>query len=57
MDELRKQIRDFYGGRAPKVLDPFCGGGAIPFEAMRLVCDVTAAEPEPGRVVRAPLHA
>jgi hypothetical protein len=24
-----QQIREAYGGRAPKVLDPFAGGGAI----------------------------
>lgn len=47
MDELRRQIREFYGGRAPKVLDPFAGGGAIPLEAMRLGCDVTAADLNP----------
>ena len=27
---FRDQIRNAYGGRAPKVLDPFAGGGAIP---------------------------
>ena len=47
MEQLRQQIRDFYGGRAPKVLDPFSGGGAIPFEAMRLGCDVTASDLNP----------
>ena len=36
MDTLRAAIRKFYGGNAPKVLDPFAGGGAIPLEAMRL---------------------
>jgi len=29
------------------VLDPFAGGGAIPLEAMRLGCDVTAADLNP----------
>src|SRR6266849_3486349 len=33
---FRDKIREAYGGRAPKVLDPFAGGGAIPLEAMRL---------------------
>lgn len=47
MDKLRDQIRDFYGGRAPKVLDPFAGGGAIPLEAMRLGCEVTASDLNP----------
>src|SRR5438270_3489255 len=33
---FREKIREAYGGRAPRVLDPFAGGGAIPLEAMRL---------------------
>jgi adenine-specific DNA methylase len=47
MDEFRRMIREFYGGEAPKVLDPFAGGGAIPLEAMRLGCDVTASDLNP----------
>ena len=47
MDEFRAMIREFYGGKAPKVLDPFAGGGAIPLEAMRLGCDVTASDINP----------
>src|SRR5690606_15103981 len=38
LDWFRAEIRKAYGGRAPKVLDPFAGGGAIPLEAMRLGC-------------------
>src|SRR5258708_6229361 len=38
---LQDVIREFYGGCAPRVIDPFSGGGAIPFEAMRLRCEVT----------------
>ena len=44
---FREEIRKAYGGRAPKVLDPFAGGGAIPLEAMRLGCDVTATDINP----------
>ncbi len=44
---FRKKIREAYGGRAPKVFDPFAGGGAIPLEAMRLGCEVTAADINP----------
>jgi len=47
MDEFRQLIRQYYGNQAPKVLDPFAGGGAIPLEAMRLGCDVTAADINP----------
>lgn len=44
---FREQIREAYGGRAPKVLDPFAGGGAIPLEAMRLGCETTAVDINP----------
>ena len=44
---LREEIRKTFGGRAPKVLDPFAGGGAIPLEAMRLGCEVTASDINP----------
>ena len=44
---FRDEIRKAYGGRAPKVLDPFAGGGAIPLEAMRLGCEVTAIDINP----------
>ncbi len=44
---FREKIREAYGGRSPKVLDPFAGGGAIPLEAMRLGCEVTAADINP----------
>ena len=47
LEWFRKEIRKAYGGRAPKVLDPFAGGGAIPLEAMRLGCEVTAADINP----------
>ncbi len=46
-DWFRKEIRNAFGGRAPKVLDPFAGGGAIPLEAMRLGCEVTAVDINP----------
>jgi putative DNA methylase len=35
------------GGKPPRVLDPFAGGGAIPLEAMRLGCEVTANDLNP----------
>ena len=47
LDWFRQEIRKLYGGRAPKVLDPFAGGGAIPLEAMRLGCEVTAIDINP----------
>ncbi len=47
LEWFRKEILKAYGGRAPKVLDPFAGGGAIPLEAMRLGCEVTAMDINP----------
>ena len=44
---LRSEIRAAHGGRAPRVLDPFAGGGAIPLEAMRLGCAATAIDINP----------
>lgn len=47
LDWFREEIKKVYGGRAPKVLDPFAGGGAIPLEAMRLGCEATAVDINP----------
>ncbi|MBI4317405.1 MAG: DUF1156 domain-containing protein [Chloroflexi bacterium] len=47
LDWFRAKIREAYGGRAPKVLDPFAGGGSIPLEAMRLGCEATAIDINP----------
>ena len=47
LDWFREEIRKEYGGRPPRVLDPFAGGGAIPLEAMRLGCEVTAMDINP----------
>ena len=47
LEFFRQEIRKAFGGRAPRVLDPFAGGGAIPLEAMRLGCNVTAMDINP----------
>lgn len=47
LEWFRQEIKRAYGGRAPKVLDPFAGGGAIPLEAMRLGCEATAGDINP----------
>ncbi len=47
LDFFRQEIRKAFGGRAPRVLDMFAGGGAIPLEAMRLGCDVVANDYNP----------
>ena len=45
--QARDRIRQTHGGRAPKVLDLFAGGGAIPLEAARLGCDSHAVDYNP----------
>ncbi len=47
LEWFKQEIRKAYGGRAPKVLDPFAGGGSIPLEAMRLGCEATAVDINP----------
>lgn len=47
LEWFREEILKANGGRPPKMLDPFAGGGAIPLEAMRLGCEVTAADLNP----------
>ena len=58
LTRLRDEIRDAFGERAPRVLDPFVGGGAIPLEAMRLGCEVTASDLNPVAwfILRCTLH-
>ena len=55
---FREEIKDVFSGRAPKVLDPFAGGGAIPLEAMRLGCEVVASDLNPVAwfILRCTLH-
>ena len=51
MPELLQQARDLiyqaHDGNAPKILDPFAGGGSMPLEAMRLGCEATALDLNP----------
>ena len=58
LEQLREEIREVFGGRAPRMLDPFAGGGAIPLEAMRLGCEVTASDINPVAwfILRCTLH-
>ena len=58
LDRLREEIRAAYGGRPPRVLDPFAGGGAIPLEAMRLGCEAYASDLNPVAwfILRCTLH-
>ncbi len=45
--EAGVRIRQARGGRRPKVLDLFAGGGAIPLEAARLGCESHAVDYNP----------
>ena len=47
LGEARERIRASHGGRSPKVLDLFAGGGAIPLEAARLGCESHAVDYNP----------
>jgi adenine-specific DNA methylase len=47
VDWFRQEIRKANGGAIPRAVDPFAGGGAIPFEAMRLGCEATAVDINP----------
>ena len=45
--ELVEQLGQRRFGHRPRVADPFCGGGSIPFEAARVGCDVYASDLNP----------
>jgi putative DNA methylase len=47
LETAAAQIREANGGEAPRVLDPFAGGGSIPLEAARLGCEAHALELNP----------
>ena len=47
VSEAAARIKAEHGGRAPKVLDLFAGGGAIPLEAARLGCESHAVDYNP----------
>jgi adenine-specific DNA methylase len=50
MENARSEIRNLFGG-APRVLDCFAGGGAIPLESLRLGCETYALELNPVAVI------
>jgi putative DNA methylase len=49
--KAREDILKANGGKPPKVLDPFAGGGAIPLEALRLGCEVYSNDYNPVAVL------
>jgi len=51
IEKAKKEILSANGGKPPKVLDPFAGGGSIPLEALRLGCETYAGEYDPVAVL------
>ena len=51
LERARQRILDCNGGKPPRLLDPFAGGGAIPLEALRLGCEVVASDLNPVAVL------
>ncbi len=51
LKKARALIREAFGGRVPRVLDPFAGGGAIPLELLRLGCETYALDYNPVAVL------
>ncbi|MBZ0275668.1 MAG: DUF1156 domain-containing protein [Anaerolineae bacterium] len=47
LEAARALVRAAHGGQAPRVLDPFAGGGSMPLEALRLGCEATALDLNP----------
>ncbi len=47
IERLQERLAAAFPHGRPKVLDCFAGGGAIPLEALRLGCDVTAVDINP----------
>jgi len=47
IQKAREDILKANGGKPPRVLDPFAGGGAIPLEALRLGCETYASDYNP----------
>jgi putative DNA methylase len=51
LEAARSEIRRCYPAGTPTIVDPFCGGGAIPLEAQRLGLEVHASDLNPVAVL------
>lgn len=51
LEAARAEIVRSCGGKRPKILDPFCGGGSIPLEAQRLGLETYASDLNPVAVL------
>lgn len=47
LNGLKKSYKEMWGTDTPTILDPFAGGGSIPFEALRVGCNVIANDYNP----------
>lgn len=51
IEAMRQRILAAFEGQAPRVLDPFAGGGSLPLEAARLGCETYAQDLNPNAVL------
>lgn len=51
IEKAKDEILKANGGKPPKILDPFGGGGAIPLEALRLGCKTYSSDLNPVSVL------
>ena len=51
IERAKEEILNANNGKAPKILDPFAGGGSIPLEALRLGCETYASDLNPVAVL------
>jgi len=51
IEQARKDILQVNGGKPPKIIDPFGGGGAIPLEALRIGCETYSNDINPVAVL------
>ena len=51
IQKAREDILKANGGKPPRILDPFGGGGAIPLEALRLGCETYSNDLNPVAVL------
>ena len=51
LERAKVEILKANGGKPPRVLDPFTGGGSIPLEALRLGCETYASDLNPVAVL------
>jgi putative DNA methylase len=49
--EMRRRIGETFEKQAPRVLDPFAGGGSLPLEAARLGCETYTQDLNPNAVL------